>query len=70
MVGNRELIAERSFLQAESSPAVLQRLARGPQTAISKVNGDLLDEDFRGAWLHFNETMSSPRPPHPRAASF
>jgi hypothetical protein len=36
IVGSAEVIAEPSFLESEPSPAVLQRLARGPETGCAK----------------------------------
>jgi hypothetical protein len=46
MVGDREVIAEPSFFQDESSPTVLQPFARRPGTGLREINGDLLGEDF------------------------
>jgi hypothetical protein len=36
IVSNREVIAEPSFLEDESSPSVLQHFARGPETAFAE----------------------------------
>jgi hypothetical protein len=51
--GNREVIAEPAFLEDESSPTVLQRFARGPETRFEEIgvqsalrNPDFLQQDF------------------------
>ena len=40
------MIAEPSFLARESSPGLLQRFIRCPETGLEEINGDLPEEDF------------------------